>query len=141
MTPSEAAIVLRTVCAGACPEWFVANKFDRMTFASFVAGGPPPAPAPWAMPSKKGKGGGIDLYSSGDLPLQPADKPKQAASGKGAQSGVRVRLQRLEKAADMNGKKGTLVEQVEDGNWVVRLDGGLGDKIVKVSNLTSLSGA
>jgi len=141
MMPSEAAIVLQTVFGGVCPEWFVANKFDRGFTDAVKAGGFPRNPNPWGW--SRGKGGGSALYAEGELPLpmQPAGKPQPAApSGKGAYEGKRVRLHRLEKAPEMNGKKGCLVKQLEDGNWIVRLDGGLGDKILKVDNLMTLSG-
>jgi len=143
MMPFEAAICLKTVFEGVCPEWFVANKFDTATTAAFRGGGWPANPDPWGM--KKGKGGGSDLHGDLPEPLQTNSKSAPASSAtssraKGAYEGRRVRLHRLEKATDMNGKKGTLVEAMEDGNWIVRLDGGLGDKILKVSNLMTLSG-
>lgn len=140
MMPFEAAIVLQTVFKGVCPEWFVANKFDKGTEELYRNGGWPRHPNPWGW--KTGKGGGNLVQ--GDVPeyLQVASEPMSATSpsGSGAYAGRRVRLQRLQKTPGMNGKKGSLVEELEDGHWVVRLDAGLGDKILKVDNLDTLSG-
>jgi hypothetical protein len=165
MLPFEAAIVLKTIFQGVCPEWFVANKFDRGTEALFKAGGMPqrsmwraethgavgiPDPGdPWGF----GKGGGTQVQGHNlpaPLQSQSAAEPSSSssisvskratASGSTAYAGRRVRLHRLQKAPEMNGKKGTLIEEKEDGHWIVRLDGGLGDKILKDSNLMTLSG-
>jgi len=100
------------------------------------------AATPTAQVVKQDPGIALDIWK-GLEPLQPADKPTPAApvpSGKGAYTGRRVRLHRLEKVPEMNGNKGTLVEELQDGNWIVRLDGGLGEKILKVDNLMTLSG-
>merc|ERR1719491_1295046 len=148
MKPSEVMITLNAVFAGVCPEWFCSNKFDRQQDARWrnpPAYGSMPYIDPWGL--QKGKGGGTDFYNSSTQPdpVHPPDKagPSTTApssSSKDAYEGRRVRLHGLEKTPEMNGKKGTLVEKMPDANWVIRLDGNLGDKIVKVCNLLSLSG-
>lgn len=55
--------------------------------------------------------------------------------------GRRVRLQGLKSATEWNGKTGSLIKEVEEGKWQVRMDEDLGDKVLKVANLRTLTGA
>lgn len=153
MMPAEAMVVLKTIFQGMTPEWFVANKFGKEAtefFASGMAqnGGGPRDLDPWKFKKgkEKGKGGGSSVYDEGSFPepLQPvakSSKPSGQQSGKAAHEGRRVRLHRLEANSELNGTKGTLIEELEDGKWIVRVDGGIGDKILKASNLATLTGA
>lgn len=54
--------------------------------------------------------------------------------------GRRVQIYGLERSGHMNGVKGTLLEEVEDGKWQVRLDGDHGEKLVRIQNLMTLTG-
>jgi hypothetical protein len=141
MTPAQAQVVLGTIFTSEMPEWFVSNTFDKATTEYFRNGGPPLRgnPDPWRF--KKGKGGGTDIGSEGSFPepLRPAEKC-QTTVGKGAYEGRRVRLHGLVKSPEMNGKKGTLLQETEDGHWIVRFDGNHEDKILKLENLMTLSG-
>jgi len=136
MTPAQAQEVLKTIFTSELPEWFVANKFDKGMTEYLRNGGPSVA-----IPSKKGKGGGSFVDGEGSFPeyLVPAEKT-HACTGKTALEGRRVRLHGLSKSAEMNGKKGMLLEELEDGTWIVRLDGTLGDKKLKLHNMMTLSG-
>jgi hypothetical protein len=137
MMPADAQVVLRTIFTSSVPEWFVANTFDKGTTALFAAGGPPLPSNPWG--NKKGKGGGITVTSE-VLPEQVAEAEKSTAPGKRPCEGRRVRLHGLVKSPEMNGKKGTLLEETKDGLWIVRLDGKSEDKLLKLDNMMTLSG-
>jgi|Transcript_87518 hypothetical protein len=136
MTPAQAQEVLKTIFTSELPEWFVANRFDK-AMTEFLRNGGPSV----AIPSKKGKGGGSFVDGEGSFPeyVVPAEKT-HACTGKTALEGRRVRLHGLSKSPEMNGKKGTLLEELEDGTWIVRLDGTLGDKKLKLHNMMTLSG-
>jgi hypothetical protein len=144
MTPPQAQEVLKTIFTGHLPEWFVANKFDKGMTEYLAGGGPQSPPNLWEMIKKgsKGRGGGSVVQEEGSFAehLVPEEKPRAACVGKSAQEGRRVRLHSLSKNPEMNGKKGTLMEELEDGIWIVRLDGNLGDKKLKLHNMKSLSG-
>merc|ERR1711924_262100 len=105
------------------------------------AAGIPQPGDPWGF--KTGKGGGDHVHTDLAEPLQsqsPVESKSAEPSSSSAYVGRRVRLHKLLEKPEMNGKKGTLVEEMENGNWIVRLDGGLGDKILKGCNLMTLSG-
>lgn len=148
MMPADAQLVLKCIFGipGEFPEWFCNNTFDKMTVDFYKAGGMPPMPAPWNKAGQAamfGKGGGSAPCQKGDIfeSLHTIEKnDANVGSGKIGQEGRRVRLHGLAKNSEMNGKKGTLLQETEDGNWVVRLDADLGDKVVKLDNLMTLSG-
>merc|ERR1711972_352073 len=54
--------------------------------------------------------------------------------------GRRVRTHGLVIHAELNGVLGTLIEEVEPGKWHVKLDDGLGEHVMKLQNLLTLSG-
>jgi len=146
MMPADAQAVLHSIFTdGFYPEWFVSNTFDKATATLFANGGPPMSPTPWG---KKGKGGGTAVYEEGEfsdamVSFKGSDtslEKSQATSGSMIYEGRRVRLHGLTKNANMNGKKGVLVAEAEDGHWVVRLDGNLGDKMLKLEKMMTLSG-
>jgi len=102
-------------------------------------------PEPWG----KGKGGGLDLseaeQASPDVEYTHASRiGEQKTDRKKPRGwlfqGRRVKVHGLEANKEMNGIKGTLIEEVDGDKWQVKLDDDLGDKIIKVQNLMTLSG-
>merc|ERR1712070_1326519 len=94
----------------------------------------------------KGKGGGLSFASSDVAAFhRREEEPKESEPPRQAQgwlfSGRRVRTQGLVYNAELNGVKGTLVEETEPGVWAVLLDDGHGEKRLRAQNLTTLSGA
>lgn len=148
MDYTEAQECLRLVVEGHSPEMIGAQKYDKATIDFFLSGYR--HPNPWGF--TKGKGGGDSMAGESDICWTSAsaggsvwrrsERPGPSArSRSGLFQGRRVQLQGLEANADMNGLRGTLVEEVGEGKWCVRMDGDLGDKVLKVKNISTLSGS
>lgn len=114
------------------------DKAAREQLTSFMRN-----PQPWG----KGKGGGLDFSEADESSLDAevqnriGDQKNERKKPRGwLFQGRRVKLHGLGANKEMNGLKGTLVEEVGDDKWQVKLDDDLGDKIIKVQNLMTLSG-
>jgi|EP00427_Karlodinium_veneficum_P043035 hypothetical protein len=133
----EAQLTLRyCVLFGNSPEWVHASKWD---FASEWGPNGYKAKDPWGF----GKGGGVTMDSS-DLTFRSAKVPKEdvALSESNAEAswlfaGRRIRIQDLELNPELNGTKGTLVEEVQKDLWHVAIDG-YGEKLLKVKNIAQI---
>lgn len=138
MTPMEAKEVLTYLINGYSPEWVGAWKNTKEYNDHFMLGWAPlrPGQHPWG----KGKGGGLSFESSlngrPEVDSQKASEPLMQSRDR-LSPGRRVRTQGLVLNAELNGVKGTLVEEAEPGVWHVLLDGGLGEKLLKVRNFTT----
>merc|ERR1712032_446356 len=78
------------------------------------------------------------LDSTSDDPLGVAQTYPRASKSRFTE-GTRVRLTDLQKNPAMNGRTGTLQEEVEEGKWRVTVDGILSDKLVNVQHLELLA--
>jgi hypothetical protein len=125
------------------PEWTtIALGYEEQVKA--MQGNWPRDPDPWRF--SKGKGGGS--FDSSSLNFHRARDNAKEVSGMEADGhsadkswlfpGRRVRLQGLQLHAEMNGLKGTLVEEVHSGVWHVQLDDGSGEKLIKVGNMVQI---
>lgn len=154
LQPVEAQEILRYLIMGApiAPEWTTGWK---TTFFLEYVKSPQwgwNAGNPWGF----GKGGGISLQDgAGESYAKQAspysvlkdeqhpglneDQPSRT-EGVWLYPGRRVRVHGLASRPEFNETKGVLVEEVEPGKWQVRLDGGLGNKLLKVQNLKTLAG-
>lgn len=143
MTPFEAQTVLHFIVSGASCEWTAASLFDKPTFDFLTNGAMQLAvmkKAPWfkeqvKVDSLKGEGGGLtfkDGESSGAI------LPMMEETSAGALQlcpGRRVELHSLVNAAHMNGVRGTVIDELSNGKWRVRMDNSQEDKILKSENL------
>merc|ERR1712032_163792 len=81
----------------------------------------------------------MDLFgSTAEDPLGVSQTYPRARKSRFAE-GTRVRLTDLEKNPAMNGRTGTLQEEVEQGKWRVTVDGIPSDKLVSVQHLELLA--
>lgn len=104
-------------------------------------------PDPWGFGA--GKGGGMSFSQAGEPgEVHHSHDPSVQKNRQGSTPDSpwlypsrRVRLRGLTSATEMNGKLGVLIEAGPGGKWHVRLDDGLGDKLVKVENLETITGA
>jgi len=78
------------------------------------------------------------LDSTSEDPLGVAQTYPRASKSRFTE-GTRVRLTDLQKNPAMNGRTGTLQEEVEQGKWRVTVDGILSDKLVNVQHLELLA--
>lgn len=148
LTPAMCMGILRCIFYGNLigVEWECGSLMDEPTrnFLNDPKTGPPRDPDPWQLGKGAksvsgnpfgGMGGGLSF--DGEV---AADKFSQSKPRTGLIAGRRVRLHGLQSAPEMNGKIGSLMRETEEGKWQVRLDDDLGDKILKVKNLQSLTG-
>merc|ERR1712039_122542 len=90
-------------------------------------------------------GGGLSLYSE-ETPVEFHDPSEEKGIHTNTSnngwlfSGRRVRTHGLVIHAELNGVLGTLIEEVEPGKWHVKLDDGLGEHVMRLQNLMTLSG-
>merc|ERR1712224_87441 len=66
-----------------------------------------------------------------------ADYEPMAASESPFYPGRRIKVQGLEVHEEMNGMKGTLIEEVQWGVWHVKLDGSE-EKLLKIKNMSEI---
>jgi len=95
-------------------------------------------PDPWGF--AKGKGGGLTF--AGDLNFHDlkTDEPEVDVEKTGISPffpGRRIKIQGLQVQEDMNGTKGTLVEEVQAGVWHVRLDDDV-EKLLRTKNMVQI---
>jgi len=67
-------------------------------------------------------------------------RPQNASKNAWLFEGRRVQIFGLERSPHMNNLKGTLIAEVEEGKWQVKMDGDHGDKLIKIQNLMTLTG-
>lgn len=67
-------------------------------------------------------------------------RPRNATKNAWLFEGRRVQIYGLERSPHMNNAKGTLIAEVEEGKWQVKLDGDDSDKLVRIQNLMTLTG-
>merc|ERR1719327_1532139 len=165
----EAKEVLTMMIIGVGPEWVMANKADEITRQYMTAPNPSilgKASDPWRL----GKGGGElsrdasweYLHSGAESPDEIATipssasrdwqrlrhpktngsriRPRSASKNAWLFEGRRVQTYGLERSPHMNNIKGTLIAEVEEGRWQIRLDGDHGEKKVGIQNLMTLTG-
>mmetsp|Transcript_22010 Transcript_22010/g.39970 ORF Transcript_22010/g.39970 Transcript_22010/m.39970 type:complete len:235 (-) Transcript_22010:50-754(-) len=123
-------MAMQIVFKGNAPEWVSIGCLDQQTLA-FFSQGPVRDPDPW----RKGKGGGLSLDSK-DSGHGGRQNFQQGSGGNlRLFPGCRVEICGLVKAPQMNGVRCTLMEEMGEGKWQVRLDGGQGDKVLKVEHM------
>mmetsp|Transcript_36050 Transcript_36050/g.67055 ORF Transcript_36050/g.67055 Transcript_36050/m.67055 type:complete len:361 (-) Transcript_36050:133-1215(-) len=136
---NEAQTGLGYILRGFAPEWVSVALFDPQTLAFIKSKEVVRHPDPWGFAKGKGlgRGGGLS-FDNEDSSLDVYEKnSQQVESDEWLIPGRRVEICGLLKSPDMNGMKCTLVEEVDDEKWQVRLDGDLGDKLIKVANMKS----
>jgi hypothetical protein len=139
----EAQLSLRySVQFGIPPEWFHISKWDfatefEMKLKELMKGGYDP----WGL--NKGKGGGLTMHAS-DLNFRNTKEANEFTVESDSKTtaswlfaGRRILVQGLELNPELNGTKGTLVEEVEKGVWHVIVDGS-GDKLLKEKNIAQI---
>mmetsp|Transcript_141338 Transcript_141338/g.260468 ORF Transcript_141338/g.260468 Transcript_141338/m.260468 type:complete len:603 (-) Transcript_141338:120-1928(-) len=136
---NEAQTGLGYILRGFAPEWVSVALFDPQTLAFIKSKEVVRHPDPWGFAKGKGlgRGGGLS-FDNEDSSLDVYEKnSQQVESDEWLIPGRRVEICGLLKSPDLNGMKCTLVEEVDDEKWQVRLDGDLGDKLIKVANMKS----
>lgn len=152
LTAEEARQVLSCMVCGVACEWTTAMKLhnpDPLKYswleAYFMMVGP--VNSRWQDPWKlsKGKGGGITMEETSKFSFHDTSGSKAEEADAERSSGdswlypgKRIRIHGLEVQPEMNGVKGTLVEEAQSLIWHVRLDGEWGDKLLKVKNMAQL---
>mmetsp|Transcript_127158 Transcript_127158/g.220462 ORF Transcript_127158/g.220462 Transcript_127158/m.220462 type:complete len:600 (-) Transcript_127158:168-1967(-) len=126
------------ILRGFAPEWVSVALFDVATTAFIKSKEVIRSPDPWGF--AKGKGGGLS-FDKDDSNPEVYDKSSQEVVDEvpWLSPGRRVEIRGLMKSPEMNGMKCTLIEEVDDEKWQVRLDGDLGDKIIKITNMKRYS--
>jgi len=145
----EALKGLQIMIYGTSPEWVHIGKFDKPTMDWFLSDGIMRSKDPWGF----GKGGGVSFHQraspgvetmkvvEGELQSSAAEDPgMRNDDGLWLFPGRRVRIHGLVIHADLNERKGTLIEEVGPGTWHVKLDDGHGEKLLKVQNMKTLAG-
>jgi len=153
LNPFEAQMVLACMFSGQSPEWVTCTPRvpDERGYMQYMvakamethgAEGLDRHPDCWGW--RKGKGGGLTLgESSVPAAAAPVFNGKLASVAEDVANdfklfkGRRVRIVGLVGKAELNGTKGTLVEEAGLGKWQVRLDGDNENKLLKVSNMES----
>jgi len=140
MDAKDAQRVLRFMVNGVSPEILAASMFDEQTKAFFLSGYR--NPTPWG--NKKGQGGGLtfqdDDSSDGDESIDEGILEEVLEeNSKRLRVGQRVEICGLINATEMNGVRGTLIEEVSADKWQVKLEGSSEDKLIKVKNLKALA--
>mmetsp|Transcript_100836 Transcript_100836/g.178922 ORF Transcript_100836/g.178922 Transcript_100836/m.178922 type:complete len:555 (+) Transcript_100836:38-1702(+) len=140
----EASTMLGYIISGIACEWVGLCKIDKVSRDYINNSGPYRNPDAWGLGKLKGslgigRGGGLTMEEDGQAPpeekeTEPVEIDPEPFPGK------RVLVHGLEKFPQMNGVKGSLVEESFDSLWRVRLDGYADDKLIKVDNLQTLSG-
>lgn len=144
----DARKVLMHMMNGVAPEWTCAQlvpksengsyleSFSILTFQT-TTGRRHSGNNPWVYErSSMGKGGGLCLESSQPATLQHKRQTEQKDSQESwLFPGRRVRVHGLAVNSEMNGAKGTLIEELEPRIWHVRLDDDMGEKLLKVENM------
>jgi len=151
MTADEARQVLTYMVNGTGAEWTSAQKMQQMpdmtwlqSMMMFLGNPNDRRKNPWGW--GQGRGGGLTMDDPAEVlfhntPLSRTSG-EQKTGGNKAHSwlspGRRVRIHDLTTNAEMNGVKGTLVEETRAGVWHVSLDDQWGDKLLKVENLMQI---
>jgi len=146
MSADEARQGLTYLVNGLACEWTAFQKFPKhpdLTWLDsmlMMLGNPNERKKdPWKW--GKGKGGGLTMDESTDVCFHntPISKEKEGTAKESwLFPGRRVRIHGLSTHADWNDLKGTLVEEVKPRVWHVRLDDGMGEKLLKVENMTQV---
>mmetsp|Transcript_70978 Transcript_70978/g.123110 ORF Transcript_70978/g.123110 Transcript_70978/m.123110 type:complete len:615 (+) Transcript_70978:112-1956(+) len=147
LTPEQCMGVLWYLYIGVNCEWEASSLMDKDVIAWMNAPttGPNRDPDPWGFgKGKKGASIQAQLFANlggegGGLSLNGVGAESKVQTG--LFEGRRVRLHGLKSATEWNGKTGSLIKEVEEGKWQVRMDEDLGDKVLKVANLRTLTGA
>lgn len=151
-TPQEAMMIYRVIFLLG-PEWPMANKMpSEAASQAFLYQMNARTGVNKRFGYGKGKGGGaVDslegtfhdmIFSktqsnglSADDEEMRTEDPVAASDDSWLIPGRRIRIVGLKNRPEMNDVKGTLVEEVKPGAWQVHLDDGLGEKLLKTTNM------
>merc|ERR1712217_429379 len=91
----------------------------------------------------KGKGGGVTMAPSEANFHNAKDSVKDIQAPESGKNswlfpGRRIRISGLVSHEEMNGMKGTVIEEVQEDVWHVLLDDGAGEKLLRSKNMTQI---